>query len=326
MKKSLLALTFTLPFSLSLATEKPVLDIYTYGSFISGGIAEAITPEFEKDCNCTLKFHEFDDAQSIITRLKIEGKQSTADMVIGLDQNLMAEGDKAELFQANNVDLAPLKLPIKWDSNVYMPFDYGYFAFVYDSDKLQTPPKSFSELADSKTSIIIQDPRTSSPGLGLLLWNQAIHGDKANATWKKLSDNIVTSTKGWSEAYGLFLKGEADMVLSYTTSPFYHELAEQKTNYKAASFEEGHYLQVEVAAITKNASETKLANQFMRFMLSDAFQKRIPESNWMYPVTAVSEIPETFKNTPKPKAVELLDKQSISDNLETWVNGWLEAL
>jgi thiamine transport system substrate-binding protein len=36
----------------------------------------------------------------------------------------------------------------------------------------------------------------------------------------------VTVTPGWSEAYGLFLEGEADMVLSYTTSPAYHLIAE----------------------------------------------------------------------------------------------------
>jgi hypothetical protein len=35
-------------------------------------------------------------------------------------------------------------------------------------------------------------------------------------------DQTVTVTKGWSEAYGLFLKGESDLVLSYTTSPAYH--------------------------------------------------------------------------------------------------------
>lgn len=39
----------------------------------------------------------------------------------------------------------------------------------------------------------------------------------------------VTVTKGWSEAYGLFLKGESDLVLSYTTSPAYHIIAEKKT-------------------------------------------------------------------------------------------------
>ena len=37
----------------------------------------------------------------------------------------------------------------------------------------------------------------------------------------------MTVTKGWSEAYGLFLEGEADMVLSYTTSPAYHLIAEE---------------------------------------------------------------------------------------------------
>ena len=56
-------------------------------------------------------------------------------------------------------------------------------------------------------------------------------------------------TKGWSEAYGLFLKGEADMVLSYSTSPAYHIGAENKTNYKAAMFAEGHATQVEVAGL-----------------------------------------------------------------------------
>ena len=54
-------------------------------------------------------------------------------------------------------------------------------------------------------------------------------------------------TPGWSEAYGLFTKGEAPMVLSYTTSPAYHMVAENTERYQAAAFREGHYLQIEVA-------------------------------------------------------------------------------
>jgi ABC-type thiamine transport system substrate-binding protein len=49
----------------------------------------------------------------------------------------------------------------------------------------------------------------------------------AGEIWEALADNIVTVTPGWSEAYGLFLEGEADMVLSYTTSPAYHLIAEE---------------------------------------------------------------------------------------------------
>ena len=62
-----------------------------------------------------------------------------------------------------------------------------------------------------------------------------------------MADNIVTVTPGWSEAYGLFLEGEADMVLSYTTSPAYHLIAEDDATKAAALLEEGHYVQIEVA-------------------------------------------------------------------------------
>ncbi len=114
----------------------------------------------------------------------------------------------------------------------------GYFAFVHE--KGLTAPSNFRALAESDLKILIQDPRSSTPGLGLLLWVKAAYGDEAPAIWAGLADNIVTVTKGWSEAYGLFLEGEADMVLSYTTSPAYHLIAEEDASKRAAIFDEGH--------------------------------------------------------------------------------------
>ena len=52
--------------------------------------------------------------------------------------------------------------------------------------------------------------------------------------WAKLKNRVLTVTPGWSEAYGLFTKGEAPMVLSYTTSPAYHMIAENTERYQAA--------------------------------------------------------------------------------------------
>ena len=46
----------------------------------------------------------------------------------------------------------------------------------------------------------------------------------------------MTVTPGWSEAYGLFTSGEADMVLSFTTSPAYHIIAEGDETKAAAIF------------------------------------------------------------------------------------------
>ena len=53
---------------------------------------------------------------------------------------------------------------------------------------------------------MIEDPRTSTPGLGLLLWVRELYGDRAPEAWQKLKPRILTVSKGWSEAYGLFLK------------------------------------------------------------------------------------------------------------------------
>ena len=108
-------------------------------------------------------------------------------------------------------------------------------------------PADFRELAASDLSIVIQDPRSSTPGLGLLMWVKSAYGDEAAAIWEGLADNIVTVTPGWSEAYGLFLEGEADLVLSYTTSPAYHMIAEEDDSKVALPFREGHYMQIEVA-------------------------------------------------------------------------------
>ena len=77
-----------------------------------------------------------------------------------------------------------------------------------------------------------------------------------------MQPKILTVTKGWSEAYALFLDGEADMVLSYTTSPAYHLIAEENESFEATIFEEGNYLQIEVAGILKSSSKPKLAAHF----------------------------------------------------------------
>ncbi len=130
---------------------------------------------------------------------------------------------------------------------------------------------------------MLQDPRTSAPGLGFLFWMRQVYGGEADAAWAKLKPRIVTFTRGWSEAYGMFLRGEADMVLSYTTSPAYHISAEKKTNFRAAAFAEGHYLHVELAGMLRTSKQPDLARRFLAFVLSDAFQSAMPEGNWMYP-------------------------------------------
>ena len=305
---------------------KPTLTVYTYDSFASEwGPGPAIKKAFEAGCGCELKYVVQEDGVALLNRLRIEGKNSSADVALGLDNNLVQAARSTGLFTAHHVDTQGLTVPGGWHDDTFLPFDYGYFAFVYDKNKLKNPPASLHELIDGPAplKIIYEDPRTSTPGLGLLLWVQKVYGDNAPQAWQRLAKKTVTVPKGWSEAYGLFLKGEADMVLSYTTSPAYHILEEKKTNYAAASFSEGHYLQVEVAGQLAASKNPALAQKFMHFITSRDFQQTIPTGNWMYPVIDIP-LPAGFDQL--PKTTLSYTPAEVAGNRNTWTQTWLRAV
>ncbi len=305
--------------------DTPELTVYTYDSFVSEwGPGPAVEKAFEEVCGCDLKLVGAGDGAALLARIKLEGARSEADVVLGLDTNLTAAAKATGLFAEHSVN-ADYSLPVAWNDATFVPYDWGYFAFVHNADA--TAPADFKALAASDKKIVIQDPRSSTPGLGLLMWVKAAYGDEAPAIWEGLADNVVTVTKGWSEAYGMFLEGEADMVLSYTTSPAYHLIAEEDGTKAAAAFDEGHYMQVEVAGKLAGSDQPELADQFLDFMVSDAFQSIIPTTNWMYPaVTPAEGLPEGFETLAQPTKSLLLSEDEAAAVRDTALDEWLNAL
>ncbi|HCZ9714405.1 TPA: thiamine ABC transporter substrate binding subunit [Vibrio parahaemolyticus] len=304
------------------------LTIYTYDSFAADwGPGPKIEQAFEAKCGCDVNFVALDDGVSILNRLRLEGGNSKADIVLGLDNNLMAEAKKTGLLTEHNVDTANTLLPNGWSDTTFVPYDYGYFAFVYNKEKLANPPKSMKELVEARDDlkVIYQDPRTSTPGQGLMLWMKSIYGDDVTQAWQKLASKTVTVTKGWSEAYSMFLNGESDLVLSYTTSPAYHLIAENDSKFATANFSEGHYMQVEVAAKVKGSKNSELADKFMDFILSDEFQSAMPTGNWMYPVTDV-ELPKGFETLNVPSKSLSFSADEVAKMRKSWIREWQSAL
>ncbi|KYN79439.1 thiamine ABC transporter substrate-binding protein [Vibrio cidicii] len=320
--------------ALAMVTSAPALaadntlTVYTYDSFAADwGPGPTIEKAFEAKCGCDVNFVALDDGVSILNRLRLEGKNSKADVVLGLDNNLMAEAKATGLLAEHQVDTRAVTLPKGWSDTTFVPYDYGYFAFIYNKETLANPPKSLKELVEQRRDlkVIYQDPRTSTPGQGLLLWIKSVYGDSAVEAWQQLAKKTVTVTKGWSEAYSMFLKGESDMVLSYTTSPAYHLIAENDAKYAAAGFAEGHYMQVEVAAKVKSSQKQQLADEFMRFILSDEFQAAMPTGNWMYPVTDV-KLPEGFDTLTVPVKSLSFTPEEVAEMRKPWIREWQSAL
>ena len=305
------------------------LTIYTYDSFVSEwGPGPIIEKKFKENFNTELKFVAVDSAATLLNKIILEGSSTKADIVLGLDMNLFDEANKSNLFSSHSIlNLnEKINLPIMWNSEKFVPYNYGYFAFVYNNKNIHDPPESMNELINSTDArIVIQDPRTSTPGLGLLTWMKAIYGNNAKKEWGKLNRKIISVTKGWTDSYyNFFMAGEADIVLSYTTSPAAHIMFENNYDISAATFEEGNYLSIEFAGILKTSKSKNIANEFLKFMISDDFQLVIPSTNIMYPVTHIKNLPEAFDNLEIPKALQL-DPEEINAKKEDWINEWLNA-
>ena len=313
----------TTPFAL--AENKPILTVYAPDYFTSEwGPGPSIETSFEEICDCDLIF----SAGDILPRLVLEGPNTKADIVIGLNTDVTKQASETGLFTAHGQDNNALKLPIDWTDKTFLPFDWSYVAFIFD-EKTQVLPKSFEDLVNlpERTKIVIQDPRTSISGLALILWVKSIYGDQAEDFWTRLRPKILTVTKGWSEAYGLFTDGEAQGVLSFTTSPAYHIAAENDLSKRAAIFDEGHYPYFELAAKLANTKQPELADQFMAFILSDSFQNLIPMTNWSYPSAQPrSAWPEVFFSLPIPEKIQYFDESQAQALSKSAIEEWRRAL
>ena len=327
MRQTLLALAVALLSSAAYAQDRPTLTVYTYDSFTADwGPGPKIEESFESKCECDLEWVSVADGVALLNRLRLEGDATRADVVLGLDTSLIVEAKETGLFTSHGLEATP-DVPGGFSDDVFAPYDYGHFAVVYDTEAME-PLSSLKELIEGggDEKIVVQDPRSSTPGLGLLTWVRAVYGDEAPEAWKKLSERILTVTPGWSEAYGLFTEGEAPMVLSYATSPAYHMVAEETDRYQAMEFEEGHVLQIEVAGIVASTDEPELAAEFMAFMLTPGFQDAIPTNNWMMPAAETSEpLPEAFNKLIDPKTIAV-DPTEIAANRRAWTDEWLAAI
>ena len=178
--------------------------------------------------------------------------------------------------------------------------------FIYNSNSNLPVPECLEDLTKSIYSkkIIIMDYRTSSLGVGLDKWIEAVYKDKADAYLERLKPSILTVAPNWSVGYGMFTEGEDPICFSYTTSPAYHVEYGEGNQYKALVFEDGHVMQVEGAGIVNGAPNLEGAKLFMDFLISEEAQKIIPLTQWMFPANKNVKLPASYGVAPVPKTVK----------------------
>jgi thiamine transport system substrate-binding protein len=86
-------------------------------------------------------------------------------------------------------------------------------------------------------------------------------------------------------------------------------------------------MQVEVAAKLAGSDQPELADKFLQFMVSDAFQSVIPTTNWMYPaVTPAEGLPAGFEDLIEPHKSLLVPSAEVPALRDAALSEWLDAL
>ena len=118
----------------------------------------------------------------------------------------------------------------------------------------------------------------------------------------------------------MFLDEKADLVLSYSTSPFYHQEYEDEYKYKALEFYEGHLITKEIVYVRPESDKQKLGREFVEFMVQDNIQKIIAQMNIMYPAKDTdNNIPDKMKKLKKPREIEYQNFLESEPLIETWL-------
>ena len=311
-------------------SEEKSITLYCYDTFSSEwGSGPTLIPLFEEETGIKVNVVSSGDAVEMLSRAITEGGSCPADLIMGISDDQASTAYESGLFESyESPELASIDDSLKFDpENRLIPFDYGVFAFVWDSEGTTRKPESLEDLRspEFKDQIILIDPRTSSVGLGLLLWTIEIYGEDGYLDWwKDVGENALTIADGWSSAYGLFTEGEAPIVLSYTTSPVYHVMNDDTTRYQAIIFPEGHEATIEGIGILRNTDMREEAEAFVDFILTDA-QLDIAIANSMYPANGAIELPEAFAWAPKP-AIMYTSSAIPEEKRTELVDSWTEAM
>lgn len=290
---------------------RPVLKVYASSSFIAQwGPGPLVKEQFEKECDCRVDFKDGADATILLQRLKTEGRSGGADVVLGLDQfdiDFALQGLDWKKINLSDFDFEESVKSYAQKSSL-VPYDWSLLSFVVRKSDFKELPKRLSDLMspDLKSQIVLEDPRTSSPGLQFLLWLIQVKGEeKAFNFLKEFGTQIHSYAPSWSTAYGLFQKATVKSTYSYVTSPVYHWVEDKTNDVVALDLEEGAPLQVEFGGIPATCKNCELAERFLQFLLSRQGQKIVMEKNYMFPVIQGVRAGTPFNEVPSYKVVEM---------------------
>ncbi len=316
------------------------LTVMTHDSFAA---SEEVISAFEEEHAVTLQFLEAGDTGTMVNKAVLAKENPLADVLYGVDNTFLSRALEEGIFESYQSPLLE-EIPDRYeidDQHRALPVDFGdvclNYQKAYFEDQELDPPTSLEDLTrpEYKGLLTVENPATSSPGLAFLLATIGRFGEDGYLEyWEALVENEVNVVNDWETAYySAFTQagGTYPLVVSYASSPPFEVLyAEEELDEAptaAVTANQSCFRQIEFVGILRGTGKRELAEAWVDYMLSPAFQEDIPLNMFVFPVNENAKLDQVFlEYLQVPEKTAEVNYQSIAENREKWIEAWRETV
>ncbi|MCE9622735.1 MAG: thiamine ABC transporter substrate-binding protein [Actinomycetia bacterium] len=296
-----------------------------YDSFPTTGtpLNDALA-EFTKESGIKVQLLTAGDAGTMVTKATLTAGNPEGDVMWGVDNTFLSAATDAEIFESiAQVDYG----------DVCVNYDIAWFA-EHDI----APPITLDDLIAPEYAdlLVVENPAASSPGLAFMLATIARYGENEwEQYWTDLRGNGVEVVESWDIAYYERFSGAAGsagdrpLVVSYGSSPPAEVVFADppRTDAPTGVSAETCFRQQEYAGILRGGDHTGEAEQLVRFLLSERFQRELPLTLFVYPVNEAVVLPDVFTQFAIiPSDPFTVEPDAIAAHREEWQDRWTEIV
>ena len=318
------------------------LTVMTHDSFL---VSEAVLAAFEQENNIDVTFIAAGDTGSALNKAILSKDAPLADVFYGVDNTFLSRALEAGIFERyDSPMLEGVAAEYRLDpENRAIPVDYGDICINYDkaffAKNELAVPETLGDLIRPEYAgmLVVENPATSSPGLGFLLATVAHFGEPGYLDyWRNLRENGVVVVNDWNTAYytnfsGSSGRGPQTMVVSYSTSPaaevIYSDVQLEQSPTASIIGPDTCFRQVEFVGILAGTRQRQAAERFVDFMLSLPFQEDMALQMFVMPVDPMAILPDSFyQYIEQPAQFATLAPDMIAANRERWIQEWTDVV
>ncbi|MDR0504534.1 MAG: thiamine ABC transporter substrate-binding protein [Bifidobacteriaceae bacterium] len=312
--------------------------LLTHDSF---AVPDGLFDKFTEQTGLTVEVLSSGGAGELTNQLILTKDHPLGDVAFGIDNGLAARAVQAGVFTepASPIVTPPAQAELSQqfaeDAAKLVAMDTSDVCVNYDKNHFsgtgQKVPETFADLTALASSLVVENPATSSPGLAFLLATIAAQPDSWQNYWKDLVAGGVKVAQSWTDAYevdfsGPSSQGDRPLVVSYASSPA-SEIPDGSTEPATGALLGTCFRQVEYAGVLSGTTNPQGAAQLLEFLASTTFQDTVADYMWVYPANPDAAIPDNWRDfAPLASQPWTLDPADIAAHRDEWIDQWTEIV